>query len=105
MEDHGYVVSCEGLVNDTCHAFAIRGLEEGYTYHIHEEALEGYCEPAYFLNKEVMETGKIGSGGLIVNGKDSFSLPESGGRGTSACKIMGTCLALLASIILLGKRK
>ena len=91
----GYVVKLQGLEK-------YYDSEHEYTYLFSEETVASYHDPVY---TEVSGTnsvdGNVVSGGSIINTPEgAYSLPESGGIGTTIFYLLGAGLVISAFMLL-----
>ena len=89
------------------YVFTLTGLpfgsgENGYTYYVTEESVDGYQSPKYFSSEgtQAMGASRIGDGGTIYNDQVGVELPSTGGHGTAAFTIAGLTLAITSGAVL-----
>ena len=101
---------CTPLVKDGKNMYRISGLQsagsvikDGWYYYITEDKVSGYQDPKYVaLNSDgsIMSGYKLNyveNGQEIINQKDSsYTLPSTGGRGTTMIYIIGAALVITA---------
>ncbi len=94
----GYVFTLTGLpYGDT---------EDGYSYTVSEETVDGYQSPKYFVGEtQQMGASQVGSGGIIYNDQIGYELPSTGGHGTRLFTILGSILILGAGVLLWRRRR
>ena len=81
-------------------------------YYITEDKVSGYQDPKYVaLNSDgsIMSGYKLNyveNGQEIINQKDSsYTLPSTGGRGTTMIYIIGAALVITAGVVLVMRKK
>ncbi|MBQ7720452.1 MAG: LPXTG cell wall anchor domain-containing protein, partial [Clostridia bacterium] len=96
------------------YTFALTGLpygdtEDGYSYYVSEEAVDGY-QPAKYMDSngiQALGANQIGNNGRIYNDQIGAALPSTGGSGTTGFYVVGAAMicTFMISPLILRRRK